>query len=108
MSQVEQQLGKRVAQLRQLAGLTQAECAEKVGVATETISRFERGAAVPSLARIEKVAGVLGVGLHELFIFREGTPKDEAVERLMARVRSREAQDIEVVADIAERVFRRW
>ncbi len=109
MSVVERKLGKRVAELRRLAGLTQAQLAERLDLATETVSRLERGAAIPSLASIERAAKVLGVDLEELFRFRERqSPKDHAVERLLVTVRPRPAEDVEVVVDLATRVFQRW
>jgi len=46
-TQVERQLGQRVAAYRRTAGLTQEALAEKVGVAVETISRLERGSSIP-------------------------------------------------------------
>jgi transcriptional regulator with XRE-family HTH domain len=106
---VDRKLGQRVAAQRKLAGLTQEELAEKVGVAPETISRLERGASVPSLASIEKIAHVLNVEMPVLFQFREReTPKDRALDRLLAVVRKRPAEDVEVVADVASRMFERW
>ena len=72
MSIIERRLGRRVAELRKLAGLTQAQLAERLDVATETISRLERGAAVPSLARLEGMAGEFGVEMWELFRWMPG------------------------------------
>jgi len=107
--QVEKKLGKRVADLRRGAGLSQAQLAEQLGVATETISRLERGATVPSLATVERLARVLGTDLADLFRFRErSTAKDLALDRLVAIARPRTAEDIAVIADIAARVFERW
>lgn len=109
MGLVEKRLGRRVADLRRLAEMTQEQLAERVGVSPETISRLERGAAVPSLARIEEIAGALGVELPDLFRFREReTPRDRALDALLATVRRRSAEDIEVVNDLAGRIFRRW
>ncbi|MGQ0507976.1 MAG: helix-turn-helix domain-containing protein [Myxococcaceae bacterium] len=109
MGVVERKLGRRIADHRKLAKLTQAELAEKVGVATETISRLERGAAIPSLARLESVAAALGVELHDLFRFRDqSTSKDRLIDQLVSLVRTRSAGDIEVVRDVAARVLSHW
>lgn len=59
-------LGARLAALRKLRGRTQAELAELVGVDTETISRFERGVALPSLVTLDRVSQSLQVGVGEL------------------------------------------
>jgi transcriptional regulator with XRE-family HTH domain len=83
-----------------------------VGVAVETISRLERGSVVPSLVRMEEIAGVLGVDLPALFIFKDREfkdrepPRDKAVERLLAVVRRRPASV--VVLGGGARGFARW
>jgi transcriptional regulator with XRE-family HTH domain len=109
MGSVETKLGRRVAELRATAGLTQAQLAERVGVATETVSRLERGATLPSLAKIEALAAALGVELADLFRRRaRTTARDAAMDRLLAALRGRPAEDVELLADIAGHVFARW
>jgi transcriptional regulator with XRE-family HTH domain len=106
MGAVEKRLGRRVADQRKRARLTQEELAERVGVTTETVSRLERGAVVPSLARLEAVASALGVELVDLFrVLDRESQKDRAMNRLLAAVRRGSAGDIEVIADMAERVL---
>jgi transcriptional regulator with XRE-family HTH domain len=108
MSLVEKRLGQKVAEFRQQARLTQAELAEKVGVATETISRLERGAAVPSLARLEEIASALALELPELFTFRvRGSRREKALDGLVAALRQRSAEDLDMLADIARCIFER-
>lgn len=53
-------LGRNLAARRRALGLTQAEVAERLGVDTETLSRFERGKHVPSLLTLERLAETLG------------------------------------------------
>jgi transcriptional regulator with XRE-family HTH domain len=106
MALVEKQLGKRVAGLRQLAGLTQAALAERVEVATETISRLERGSAVPSLGRLERIAEALGVPLADLLRLKEQpSRRDHELDRLLALLRRRSAEEVALIADVAERIF---
>jgi transcriptional regulator with XRE-family HTH domain len=77
MASVEEQLGRRVAQHRKAAGITQAELAERVGVTTETVSRLERGAVIPPVSRLSDIADAIGVKLVDLFRFRDHDgPKD--------------------------------
>lgn len=59
-------LGARVRVVRQRAGLSQAQLAERAGVANETISRLERGSFEPSLSTLIAVADVLEVDLDSL------------------------------------------
>jgi transcriptional regulator with XRE-family HTH domain len=60
------QLGARIALRRRERGWTQADLAEKLQVETETVSRFERGHAMPSLKRLALTAHVLDVALGDL------------------------------------------
>ena len=50
-------IGVRIAQARRVAGLTQRELAERLGVTVRSIQNYESGAIVPyrHLARIESV-----------------------------------------------------
>lgn len=59
-------LGANIAERRKKLGWTQAELAERIGVDTETVSRFERGSNLPSLQRLEKLADVLKLPLYRL------------------------------------------
>jgi transcriptional regulator with XRE-family HTH domain len=59
-------LGRLLATKRLAKQLTQEQLAERLGVEQETISRFERGATLPPLARLLEIADVLDVALDEL------------------------------------------
>lgn len=58
--------GRRLAELRCAAGLSQCELAEIVGVAVGTIGNVERGRYVPSLAVLVALAATLEVSLDSL------------------------------------------
>lgn len=72
---VELLLGRRIAEARRAHGWSQSQLAERVGVTLETISRLERGATMPSITRISKIAEVLGVSLSTLA--RDGAVHDK-------------------------------
>lgn len=57
---------KYMAVLRKKRGMTQAELAEKVGVAANTIPRYERGELTPSLKIAHAIAEALGCTESEL------------------------------------------
>lgn len=59
-------LGPRLRQARIDAGLTQAELAERAGVADATLSRIERGRLVPSITLTTRIATALGVTVDAL------------------------------------------
>lgn len=103
---IEKQLGGRVAKLREAAGLTQAELAEEVGVATETISRLERGATIPSVSRLDDVASALGVDIVDLFERQSAVlERNEALAGLTADLKRRSAKDVQLVRELARTVF---
>ena len=47
-------------------GLTQAELAEKIGVSSKTISKWETGKGLPDIALLEPLARSLGISVIEL------------------------------------------
>lgn len=57
---------KRLCELREHAGLSQAALASRLGVDTSLISRWEKGSREPSLAQSVSLARVLGVTLDYL------------------------------------------
>ncbi|NJM43006.1 MAG: helix-turn-helix transcriptional regulator [Brachymonas sp.] len=73
-------LGDRLALRRHERGWTQAELAEKLGVETETISRFERGHAMPSLKRLASLAEILDASTGDLMGATSATAGDLAIE----------------------------
>lgn len=60
------QLGMHISARRKALKWTQDAVAERVGVDAETISRFERGANLPSLPTLERLAKALRIDIGEL------------------------------------------
>jgi transcriptional regulator with XRE-family HTH domain len=57
----QEEIGRRIAQAREEAGLSQRELAEKIGVAdAQSVSRYERGITEVKTKRIEKIAEATG------------------------------------------------
>lgn len=77
-------LGKRIAEYRKKKGMTQAMLAEIAGVDSETISRFERGTALPSLLRLFEIAQALNVGVGDLLVEASSLAPD--AERILSGV----------------------
>lgn len=57
---------KRLKELREEKGLTQVEFAERVGIGTSTMTRYEIGDREPSLPIARKIADYLGVTIDYL------------------------------------------
>ena len=60
-AQFQRQVGRRIAQLRREAGLTQAKLAERLGMAIPNVQRIERGAQNVTVQTIARLAGALRV-----------------------------------------------
>lgn len=58
-------IGVGIAAARKFQGVTQEELAERIGIETETVSRFERGATMPSLVTLQKLAVELDTTTEE-------------------------------------------
>ena len=72
-------LSRNISIRRKELGLTQAQLAEKLGVETETLSRFERGKNLPSLGTLEKLANLLLVSVADLLAEQPKTADNDAL-----------------------------
>jgi transcriptional regulator with XRE-family HTH domain len=100
MSDLAKQLGRRIHLFRRQNGLTQAALAEKVKISNEFMSGIERGAKLPSLPTLEKLAGALRVSLKDLLNF------DQAGYRRTQSL-SRNAIDVALLLETVSKHHRR-
>jgi transcriptional regulator with XRE-family HTH domain len=63
-------LGRRIADQRKARGITQAQLAEQLGIAQQTMAHYEGGVSRIAVETLTQVADVLGVSVEELI----GTP----------------------------------
>ena len=70
-SLVQEQLGKRVRLFRKIKGYSQETFAEKIGIATNTLSSIEPGNAFMTAPTLEKICNILEVTPKELFSFED-------------------------------------
>ena len=66
-----EKLGNLLRDARTMAGWTQAELAEQVGVSRKTINTVENGVFVPSTILSLKLAEALGTSVEDLFFLVE-------------------------------------
>ena len=59
-------VGENIKRLREAAGLTQQELADKCGVGRTFIAQIERGAKFPSLMLADDLAKIFSCGIDEL------------------------------------------
>ncbi|MBR1939167.1 helix-turn-helix transcriptional regulator [Candidatus Saccharibacteria bacterium] len=72
------EIGKKIMQLRKKNGLSQEGLAEKVGVARQTISKWELGETSPDLKQSKELSKIFHVSLDELV---DNDIKDILVEK---------------------------
>ena len=66
-------IGKNLQKLRKQKNMTQEALAEQVGVARQTVAKWETGESVPDLEMAAKLAAVMAVSLDDL----TNAPEDE-------------------------------
>lgn len=59
--QTRERIGQRIAALRSVAGMTQAQLADRAGMQRSHISRIEAGSLAVTLESIEAIAQALGM-----------------------------------------------
>jgi transcriptional regulator with XRE-family HTH domain len=69
MSDLAKRLGRRIYEFRKQNRLTQAALAEKARISNEFMSAVERGAKLPSLEVLRRIAAGLKVEIKDLFNF---------------------------------------
>lgn len=71
-------IGNKIMELRKKKGLSQEELAEKVGVARQTISKWELGETSPDIKQAKELSNIFNVSLDELV---DNDIKDVLVEK---------------------------
>lgn len=66
MENYREELGRRIREAREAAGLTQEELAEKIGLKGGAVSKYERGASDPETADLVQIARACRVPLQRL------------------------------------------
>lgn len=96
-------LGKNLVRGRKSLGVTQEQIAATLSVEPETISRFERGATLPSIPTLERLADVLGTTMGDLL--DKGEPRQFAeAEKLAALLDPLSRTDRDFVVESAKRL----
>ena len=61
-------LGENIASLRRATGLTQELLADRLGVTSQAVSKWERQLSCPDVSLLPAMADVFGVSIDELFV----------------------------------------
>jgi transcriptional regulator with XRE-family HTH domain len=102
----QQQLGRRLAELRKRAKLTQGDVAEKLGVADETLSRIERGAQWTDFKTLMALCDLYGAEWAELLpsVVRRNSARQQAIQLVVDAVSDLPLKDIELVVGLVREV----
>lgn len=90
------ELGKKIKQLRCKAGLTQEQLAGQLGIAPQSVSKWENAVAMPDITALPLLAEIFGVTIDELF--------DLTVEQRLNRIENR----MDVEEELPQDVFREF
>lgn len=69
-----------IREKRKALGLTQEQVAQRLGVSTPAVSKWETGASYPDLPLLPPLARLLGVDLNTLLCFHDGLTKEEVAQ----------------------------
>lgn len=90
---MERTLGTRISELRRARGLTQEEVAERLGVSSQAVSKWENDLSCPDIMSLPALAGLLGTTV-DVLLSGEKTPEvryvpaeRQDVDKLMLRIR---------------------
>lgn len=83
---VKKQLGAKIKRLRQKNSLTQEQLAEKIDIATRTLSGIETGENFVTAETLEKFLEVFNITLSELFAFDHIKPQEDLIDEIIQDV----------------------
>lgn len=83
---IQVKLGQRIKFLRKIKGYSQEFFAEKVGIATKSLSSIETGNAFMTSQTLEKIIEVLEIAPSELFTFQEQVPNDDMYSYILKKL----------------------
>lgn len=102
----QQLLGRRFADLRKRAKFTQGEVAQRLNVATATVSRLERGTQWTDFPTLLGLCELYGVEWAELMAIPTGAnpARAAAVQQVVDLLQDFSAGDVELVRELAAAV----
>lgn len=96
--------GTFIARKRRELNLTQAQLAERLGISSKSVSKWERGKCMPDYGIVNELCDVLGITVSELLDGEENEREnlrmydnDQMVE-MLARIQRLESQRITIIA----------
>lgn len=103
------EIAERIRELRRAMRLTQSRFAELTDLSEDSIGKIERGAAVPTVATLRRIADALKMPLSELLgeAPAKGKGRNKAVEDLVKYLQTKPYEDVRLIHEIAVKVLER-
>jgi len=107
---IEKTIGKQIAKIREKRGLKQANLAELVELAPETISRMERGMSIPSLKTLERIGEALRTPLKDFFSSKlqgqeKGNRREAEIAKVAVLLQNKEPSEIKMAYSLLKSLF---
>ena len=104
-------LGSQIAIARKRRNLKQTQLAEFINVATETISRFERGTSIPSVKTLEKIGKALHTPIKEFFSFDQKVPttqneRQNELAKVMVLLQNKKKSELQLSYRVLKAIFK--
>ena len=96
------EVGRRIRQARETAGLTQERFAELVGISPQNVSCVERGLAGVSLTVLRRMCEILRVSSDSLLL---GTGGGNEVDAIAERLRRLPPEQFRAVREVINRIL---
>ncbi len=91
------QIGTVIRTYRKQNGMTQEEMANRLGVTTPAVNKWENGVSQPDIQLLAPIARLLGISLDELLSFHEELSTEEInniIKELDAKLETEEYDDV--------------
>lgn len=96
------EIGKRLKQSREAAGLTQERFAEMIGMGTKSVSAFERGTVGVSLPALQRICKVLSIS-SDVILFGSECENDAKI--VADRLAQLPSEQFEIARDIINKLI---
>lgn len=100
---INKKIGDTIARKRKIAGLTQEEVAEGLGIGTEAFSRIERGLVSPGIVKLYELGDLFNCGVETFLIEGSRRPSDQAayIDQMLMR---NSVVDRQVIVSVVEKL----
>lgn len=103
------EIAKRIREIRTSMRLTQSQFSELVDLSEDSIGKIERGVTEPTITTLKRIADAVKAPLSELL--GETHPKEKiqnkAIDNLVKYLRTKPANDVKLVHEIALKILER-